>query len=307
MSVILFAALWIPAFAGMRGRGTAAPPMPIILDTDIGTDIDDAFALALVLRSPELNLVGVTTVSGDTRARAAIAAKMLREAGRANIPVYAGPPGKTLPCAQCRWAAGFLSPNLHNGGAVRYLDDQFNRRPGELTLVTIGPLTNIAALLKRDPAVAKKIKQIVMMGGSLRRGYAPGSGPTPEYNIAADIPAAQAVFSSGIPILAAPLDVTAELQLEAADRQKIFSLQTPVAAALAALCKLWGQPTPTLFDPMAVGLLLDPKLCQVESFHIEVDTKGFTKEVPGKPANAQIAVETSPRKFIEFYLSRVAR
>jgi inosine-uridine nucleoside N-ribohydrolase len=316
---ILLAAFWIPVgttrrvaptgspSAGMTEKGMASPPAPIILDTDIGTDIDDAFALALVLRSPELELEGVTTVSGDTPARAAIAAKMLNESGAGNVPVYAGPPGKPLPCAQCRWAEGFHSPELHKDGAVTFLDGEFNRRPGELTFVTIGPLTNVAALLKRDPAVAKKIKQIVMMGGSLRRGYSPGSGPTPEYNIAADIPAAQAVFSSGIPILMAPLDVTARLQLEAGDRQKIFSRQTPLATALAELYKLWGQPTPTMHDPMAVSLLLDPSLCQIESFYVGVDSEGFTEEGWGKPANAQVAVDTSPRKFIEFYLNRVAR
>jgi inosine-uridine nucleoside N-ribohydrolase len=318
LNTILITALWIPAFAGMTEWGkcsvdrqptahaTAAPPTPIILDTDIGTDIDDAFALALVLRSPELDLIGVTTVSGDTAARAAIAAKMLSIAGRGDVPVFAGPPGKPLPCAQCRWAESFRWPELDHEGAVAFLEDQFNRQPGELTLVTIGPLTNIAALLKRDPAVAKKIKRIVMMGGSLRRGYSPGSGPTPEYNIAADIPAAQAVFSSGIPILMAPLDVTAELQLEAADRQKIFSHGTPLTTALADLYKLWGQPTPTLFDPMAVSLLLDPNLCQVKSFYIAVDFEGFTQEGWGKPANARVAVDTNPRKFIEFYLNRLA-
>src|SRR5947207_1952562 len=157
IGAILLAALWIPAFAGMTEKGTASPRTPIILDTDVGTDIDDAFALALVLRSPGLDLIGVTTVSGDTAARAAIAAKMLKEAGRTNVPVFAGPPGKKLPCAQCRWAEGFQSPELHNDGAIEFLDREFNRRPGELTLVTIGPLTNVAALLKRDPAVAKKI------------------------------------------------------------------------------------------------------------------------------------------------------
>ncbi|PYV16015.1 MAG: nucleoside hydrolase [Acidobacteria bacterium] len=286
---------------------SAAPkPVPIILDTDIGTDIDDAFALALVLRSPELDLLGVTTVSGDTAARAAIAAKMLSEYGAGNVPVYAGSPGKRLPCAQCRWAAGFHAPQLHSQGAVDFLDREFTRRPGEITLLTIGPLTNLAALLKKHPDVGKKIRQIVMMGGSLRRGYSPGSGPTPEYNIAADIPAAQAVFSSGIPILMAPLDVTARLQLDAADRQKIFSRGTPLSTALAELYKLWGQPTPTLHDPMAVSLLLDPSLCQIESLAIGVDSEGFTKELRGKPANVRVALDTSPRKFIEFYLDRVA-
>jgi inosine-uridine nucleoside N-ribohydrolase len=285
---------------------SAAPkPIPIILDTDIGTDIDDAFALALVLDSPELDLVGVTTVSGDTLARARIAAKMLEVAGRRDVPVYAGEPGKHLPCEQCRWAEGFQSPQLHNRGAVEFLDASFNRRPGEITLVTIGPLTNVAALLKRDPSVAKKIPRIVMMGGSMRRGYTPGSGPTPEYNIAADIPAAQAVFSSGMQILMAPLDVTAMLQLDRPVRERIFSRPDSLPRALGALYALWGQETPTLFDPMAVSLLIEPGLSETERLHIEVDSRGMTLAVPAQSANVTVALRTDPKRFFYFYLSRV--
>src|SRR5579859_6623000 len=120
-----------------------SPKIPILLDTDIGTDIDDAFAVALILRSPELDLLGVTTVSGDTQARARLAAKMLWEAGRRAVPVAAGEPGKPLPIDQCRWAAGFASPQLLRQTAVDFLKKQFDKRPGEITLVAIGPLTNI--------------------------------------------------------------------------------------------------------------------------------------------------------------------
>jgi len=91
--------------------------------------------------------------------------------------------------------------------AVDLLKQEIDRGQGRTVVVAIGPLTNVAALLQRYPEEKKKIKQIVLMGGSLARGYYPGSGPTAEYNIAADIPASWAVFSSGIPILMAPLDV----------------------------------------------------------------------------------------------------
>ena len=284
----------------------APRPIPIILDTDIGTDIDDAFALALVLDSPELDLLGVTTVSGDTEARAALAAKMLREGGRGNIPVYAGVPGKPLPCVQCRWAEGFQSHQPHNGDAVEFLDASFNRRPGEITLVTIGPLTNVRALLKKDPSVAKKIQRIMMLGGSIRRGYRPGSNPEPEYNIAADIPAAQAVFSSGIPILMAPLDVTAMLQLDRPARERIFSRADSPSRALGALYALWGQETPTLFDPMAVSLLIEPRLCETERLHIAVNSRGMTLALPGQSANATVALRNDPKRFFDFFLGRVA-
>jgi purine nucleosidase len=291
-----------------RGVATAASPAktPILLDTDIGTDIDDAFALALILKSPELELLGVTTVSGDTEARARLAAKMLEEAGRSDVPVAAGEPGKPLPIEQTRWADGFTSRSLLAVKAADFLQAEIDRHPGEITLVAIGPLTNVAALLKKDPGAAKKIKQIVLMGGSIARGYGPDSPAAAEYNIASDPEAARDVFSSGVPIVMAPLDVTAMLQLDARALHRVFTQLTPLANALTLLYHLWGHQTPTLFDPMAVALLLDPALCRKQPMYIEVDAKGFTRVVEGKPANATVAMETDPAKFFQFYLGRVA-
>ena len=286
----------------------ATPPekIPIILDTDIGTDVDDAFALALILRSPELGLLGVTTVSGDTQARARLAAKMLWEAGRPDVPVAAGEPGKPLPIEQTRWAEGFTSASILARRAVDFLHAEIARRPGELTLVPIGPLTNVAALLKQDAGVAKKIKLIVMMGGSIAHGYGRDPKPTAEYNLAQDPEAAQAVFSSGVPILTVPLDVTAMLQLDEAARHRIFMRLTPLANALTLLYHLWNQPTPTLFDPMAVAMLIEPGLCETQELAIEVDAKGFTRAVEGKQSNATVALKTDAARFLAFYLRRVA-
>jgi inosine-uridine nucleoside N-ribohydrolase len=302
------------AYPSSDERGAAGGKIPIILDTDIGTDIDDAFALALIVNSPELELLGVTTVSGDTQARARLAAKMLWEAGSVwrRVPVVAGAPGKPLPIEQTRWADGFTSPQLEREKVVHFFETQFNHRPGEITLLTIGPLTNVGALLEQHPEVAKKIKRIVMMGGSIARGYEPASPPAAEYNIAADPPAAQTVFASGVPILMVPLDVTAMLQLEEANRQRIFTHLSPLTNALTLLYHLWNHPTPTLFDPMAVAMLIDPNLCETRQLTIEVDVKGFTRvaeaqpAAAGRPANATVALHTDPAKFFEFYLSRVA-
>src|SRR5579863_4754534 len=174
-----------------------APKIPILLDTDIGTDIDDAFAVALILRSPELDLLGVTTVSGDTQARARLVAKMLWEAGLRKIPVAAGEQGKPSKDPQTRWASEFSSPQLLKESAADFLKKQFDRRPGEITLVAIGPLTNVAALIRKDPGVARKIKRIVLMGGAIAHGYGDNPKPVPEYNIYADAPAAQVVFAAG--------------------------------------------------------------------------------------------------------------
>ena len=295
-------------FAGPRLRADKKiRPTPIVLDTDIGSDIDDAFALALVLDSPELDLRAVTTVSGDTQARARIAAKMLWQAGRKDVPVAAGEPGGKLDISQARWADGFTSPSLRTEKAVDLMKQEIDRGDGKTVLVAIGPLTNVAALLQHYPDEKKKIKQIVLMGGSIARGYYPDSGPTAEYNIAADIPASRLVFASGIPILMAPLDVTARLQLDAPNLQRLFANSTPLISALHQLYITWGQPTPTLHDPMAVSLLLDPGLCTNRPLSIQIDDHGMTRSVHGKATNAVVAVETNPTRFIEFYMSRVAR
>jgi purine nucleosidase len=304
---IVLTAIWILTLT-LRALAQTPATIPVILDTDIGTDIDDAFALALIIQSPEIDLLGVTTVSGDPAARARIAAKMLWQAGGKwrRVPVVAGAPGPKQNLNQAAWAQGYVGPQLLRQSAVDFLRSQFHRYPGEITLICIGELTNVAAMIKVDPLVIKEVKRIVMMGGSVQRGYEPGSSPDPEWNIKSDPQAAQVVFTSGIPITMAPLDVTAMLKLDAAGRQRIFSQNTPITNSLEALYRLWGRETPILFDPMAVALMLDPSLCQTQELHIEVDDQGLTRVAAGKPPNATVALQTDPAKFFEFYLNRVA-
>jgi len=291
--------------AELIGAVGVSAQIPILLDTDIGTDIDDAFALALVIESPELELIGVSTVSGDTQARARLAAKMLWRARHLEIPVAAGEPGKPLPIDQTRWAQGFTSPQLRPERAVKFLKAQIERRPGEITLVAIGPLTNVAGLLKGYPQTGKKIKRVVLMGGSIAHGYGRDLKPAAEYNIASDPVAAQVVFSSGVPILVVPLDVTAMLQLDGAERHRVFTNLSPLTNALTLLYHLWNRETPTLFDPMAVAMVIDPSLCETKDLAIDVDSEGFTRSLEGKPANATVALHTNPNRFFEFYLGRV--
>jgi inosine-uridine nucleoside N-ribohydrolase len=301
--------VFLPAlFLFFTSVSVAAPPgkIPILLDTDIGTDVDDAFALALILQSPELDLLAVTTVAGDTQARARLAAKMLREAARSNVPVAAGEPGPPQAIDQTRWADGFVGPPLVKEKAVDLMRREFERRPGEITLVAIGELTNVAALLKSDPSMGKKIKRLALMGGSIAHGYGQDLKPAAEWNIKSNPAAAQVVFSSGVPILMAPLDVTAMLRLDAAARHRIFTRLTPTTNALALLYHLWGQETPTLFDPMAVAMLIDPSLCEVKELAVEVDAEGFTRVVEGKAPNASVGMRTDRAKFFQFYLQRVA-
>jgi inosine-uridine nucleoside N-ribohydrolase len=231
---------------------------------------------------------------------------MLSEAGRPDVPVAAGEPGPPQPIEQTRWAAGFAGPPLTSEKAVDLMKREIERRPGEITLVAIGELTNVAALLKSDPAIGNKIKRLVLMGGAIAHGYGQDLEPAAEWNIKSNPAAAQGVFASGVPILMAPLDVTAMLQLDASARHRVFTHLTPLTNALTLLYHLWNRETPTLFDPMAVALIIDPSLCELKELAIEVDRLGFTHAVAGKAPNATVALRPDPARFFDFYLRRVA-
>jgi inosine-uridine nucleoside N-ribohydrolase len=293
--------------------GGAVEPVPVLLDTDIGTDIDDAYALVQAVRSPELKLLGVTTVSGDAVARARLAAKLLTIAGRPEVPVYAGHSTATQYMKQVEWAAGFTSPALHESGGVAFLRGQINARPGEITLIAIGELTNVAALLESEPGIGKKLKAIALMGGAVRRGYAPGSAPEPEWNIKSNAAAARVVFSSGVPLLVAPLDSTADLKLTPEMRVRVFSQGMPATDALAALNSIWrhtntwGGTDPTLFDNLAVALVATPDLVPLTPLHLTIEADGLTREHADRAPNARVALCADPAAFLGYFLKRLDR
>jgi len=301
--------LFVSFLLAARGAG----PTPVIFDTDIGTDIDDVYALAQIVHSPELELLGVTTVAGDPVARARLAAKILAIAGRPKVPVYAGISGPAQYLKQCDWATGFTSPALHESGGVEFLRRQINARPGEITLIAVGEMTNVAALLESEPGIGKKIKAIALMGGSIRRGYAPGSQPEPEWNLKSNAKAAQVVFASGVPLLIAPLDSTADLKLTPDWLVRIFSRGTPLNDALASLDFVWKRTNtwkaehPTLFDNLAVALVATPGVAPLTPMHLAVEADGLTREVAGRPANAQVALTCDPKPFLEYFTARLER
>lgn len=301
---------WVcPAAAWAQGVGSAAAEK-VIIDTDIGDDVDDAFALALAVKSPELEILGVTTTFGDTEARARIADRLLGEVGRADVPVLAGRATATKnPMSQRRYGDGGRLARAPHGDAVEFLLGQIRKYPGEITLVAIGPLMNVGAAIDKDAATFRKLQRVVLMGGSVRRGYgdlgytAPVA-PMAEWNILNDVASAQKLFTAGVPLYVMPLDST-QLKLDEVKRAFLFSQGTAVTDALAVLYHLWGQETPTLFDPMAVAFAVRPELCPVTGLHIRVDEKGFTREEPGA-VNAQVCLDSSSDEFFKFYLKRVA-
>jgi inosine-uridine nucleoside N-ribohydrolase len=290
-------------------QGAAHSPEKIIIDTDIGDDVDDAFALALAVKSPELQVLGVTTTFGDTEARAKIADRFLGEVGRREIPVLAGKATATKnPMSQRKYGESHFAKASH-GDAVEFLLEQIRKYPGEITLIAIGPLMNVGAAIDKDAATFRKLKRVVLMGGSVRRGYgdlgytAPVP-PIPEWNILNDVASAQKLFTAGVPLFVMPLDST-QLKLDEVKRAFLFSQGTAVTDQLAVLYHLWGQETPTLFDPMTLVFALRPELCPVTGMRIRVDEKGFTREEPGVP-NAQVCLDSNAEDFFKFYLKRVA-
>jgi purine nucleosidase len=290
---------------------TASPSTPekIIIDTDIGDDIDDAFAVALALRSPELQILGITTTFGDTETRAKLLDRMLGEAGRQDIPVAAGAhtDAKTS-LSQRPYAEGNHYARTSHPAAVDFILDHIRRNPGEITLVCIGPLVNVGGLIDRDAQTFRKLKRVVMMGGSIDRGYeadpySPPNPPEPEWNIKNDAVSAQKLFSSGVPIFMMPLDST-QLKMDEVKRGFLFRQGTPLTDTLAILYHQWGQQTPTLFDPMTIAFIDDPTLCPVQPMNIRVDDRGMTLRGSGTP-NTQVCLKSDSEAFFRFYLGRM--
>lgn len=295
----------VPAFAA---------PEKIIIDTDIGDDIDDAFVVALALKSPEVEVLGITTDFGDTKARAAILDRMLGETGHGGIRVAVG-------AASGANAAGFTQraygehgrfARAGHPGAVDFILEQIRKYPGQITLVAVAPSPNIGALIDRDPATFRKLKRVVTMGGSIRPfsdGFGRTVQPHPEWNVKNDIRAQQKLYASGVPVVAMPLDSTANLKMDEIRRGQLFSRGTPLSDALALLYLQWSygthQVTPTLFDPMTLAWMLKPSLCPTTPLRIVVADDGMTREEPGAP-NAQVCLKSDPDAFMNFIVERLA-
>jgi inosine-uridine nucleoside N-ribohydrolase len=302
-------------------RQLAAEPQLAILDTDIGDDIDDAFALALALRSPELRLLGITTAYGDTEMRARLVDRFLDEVG-VNIPVTAGiatPNTGHMTQAAYAWRGlrfGVADPTKEwkHADGVEFLLAQIREHPGQITLISIGPLKNVGAAIERDPATFRQLKRVVLMGGSVYRGYndwktGAEQPPSREWNIRADPAGAKALLAVGVPVFIMPLDST-QIRLETKEREAIFSHGSPLTDQLTLLYHEWlgGYPDhalePTLFDPVAVTYAFRPDLCPATPMRLEIDDKGFTRPVEGAP-NAQVCLKSDEKGFLELLVGRI--
>ena len=299
------------------GASAPAQPakIPVLFDFDIGEDIDDTFALATILASPELDLRGVTTIGEDAYKRAQMACRFLTACGRKEVPVAAGLPEKAtkpLPYWQVQYgnhaSVYYRDPKPAKERAPEFLYKHLKANPGELTIIAVGPLTNIAALLEKYPDSKGMIKRLVIMGGSVRRGYNDGSKPQAEYNIVADVKAAQAVFRAGVPLVVAPLDATAMVKLDTARQKKLFDAGSILTLSVQALTQLWQEKSdPVLYDPVAVTLVFVEKFCTMENLAIAVDDKGFTKVVADAKPNASVATAIKTDEFLDWLVERLTK
>jgi purine nucleosidase len=265
-------------------------PSRVIIDTDPGTD--DAFALLLAMRSRELKIEGITPVSGNVPLELTLpnALRMVEIAGRTDIPVAAGakvPLVRRLVTAE--YAHGnnglagtvFPEPKIRPAAepAAELIRRVVHAHPGEVTLITLGPMTNVAAALLADDQLAGMIKGLVMMGGSLSGG---NITPSAEFNVYVDPEAARVVFQSGIPVTMVGLDVTRKTALTWEHVRALESSSDPVAQAAARIARntvdmdekagyAVGQ---KMHDSLAVAAFLDPSLLKFEKFYVDIETTG---------------------------------
>lgn len=239
--------------------------VPVLLDTDIGSDIDDAVALAYLLAQPRCELLGVTTVTGDVARRCALAEVICRAAGKADIPIHAGASqvllhGPGQPDVPQYEAIGAMHHRIDwpPGTAVNFLRETIRSRPGEITLLTIGPLGNIALLFALDPEIPSLLKGVVSMAGSF---FNPAGGP--EWNCHADPIAAAMVYAEMfMPHLSVGLDVTTRCRMPADEVRRRFTV--PPLDMVLQMAEVWfrNRREMTFHDPLAAALIFNPGLCE---------------------------------------------
>lgn len=287
----------------------------VLLDTDIGTDIDDAVCLAYLLAQPACELLGVTTVTGEADRRAMMASALCKAAGR-DVPIF---PGAETPLlvdqeqTTCEQAAA-LSRLEHEtafrrGEAVEFLRRTIRENPGEVTLLTIGPLTNVGLLFAVDPEVPSLLDRLVMMCGVFG-GPPAGRGPL-EWNARGDPHATAIVYRARPPVhRSVGLDVTLRCRMDAGEVRRRFS--SGLLGTVLAFAEVWfggGREAITFHDPLAGASVFDESLCRFERGTVAVeldapDRLGRTGWGPGgEAAPHEAAFDVDPDRFFEHFFS----
>lgn len=281
----------------------------ILLDTDIGTDIDDAVCLAYLLAQPEAELVGVTTVTGQADRRAMMVSALCQVAG-VNVPIYPGieKPLLVAPVQTEAQQAEALGNWAHDtefpqNAAIDFMRQAIRAYPHEITLVAVGPLTNVALLFALDPQIPSLLKRLVLMSG-----YFFGSEKSPEWNVKLDPHAAQMVYQAGVQdVLAVGLDVTTKVQMDSPTVHSRFD--TKLLRPVLDFAEVWFRVRPhiTFHDPLAATLIFDESICEYEQGEVTVElgegaNRGLTHWNPQKSVH-RIARAVDVPRFFEHYFS----
>lgn len=306
-------------------------PKKIIIDTDPG--IDDSLAVLLALASPELQVEALTVVSGNCVVETGVsnALSVLELAGAAHIPVASGmgipliQPLLIAPETHGEAGIGYarLSPPVTpptRQHAVDLLIEKILAAPGEITLVAIGPLTNVALALRREPKIVSAVHEVILMGGAIRHGG--NTTPLAEFNVYCDPHAAHIVFHSGLPITLVPLDVTYQVILTQQDVDRLLAIPSPVSRFIADATRFYMEfhdehqniEGCVINDPLALALAFAPQLVETESLFVDVDISGGVStgktfadfyRMQKKPPNMKVAMGVHARDFIELFLRRM--
>ncbi len=292
----------------------------ILLDTDIGSDIDDAVCLAYLLANPDCDLLGITTVTGDTIQRASLASALCRVAGK-TVPIF---PGRTQPlvipqkqplvpqaAALPRWAHDTDFPK---GEAVAFLRQTIRAHPGEVTLLAIGPMTNVAALFAADEEIPSLLKALVLMCGRFSNGVA---GLTlREWNAMLDPEGTAIVYAARPPVhRSIGLDVTTQVRMPAGEVRRRFG-QSRLLRPVLDFAEVWFENIAhiTFHDPLAAAAIFDESLCGYERGRVLVEQQseslaGLTHWNPAAANKAEtdapheVALTVRPEAFFEHYFS----
>jgi inosine-uridine nucleoside N-ribohydrolase len=275
---------------GISSQSATGTPSRVVIDTDPG--VDDAFALLLAMRSPELKIEAITAVAGNAPLELTLpnALRMVEIAGRTDIPVAAG--AKT-PLLRRLVTAAYAHGENGLGGAVfpeptikpvaqpasELIRSIVRKYPKEVTLITVGPLTNVAEALNSDAGMAELVRGVVMMGGSLSGG---NITPAAEFNVYVDPEAARIVFQSGIPVTMVGLDVTRKTSLTDKHAGALEAAQNPVSQAAAKIARhaidhnreQGFMVGPNMHDSLAVAAFLDPSILKWKEYYVDVETTG---------------------------------
>lgn len=287
----------------------------ILLDTDIGTDVDDAVALAYLLSHPDCELLGITTVTGEAEKRASLASVLCRAVDK-DIPIYPGAdhPMQGEQRQSIAQQAAVLPRWPHQtdflqGQAVDFLADTIRSQPGEVTLLTIGPLTNAGMLFSKHPDVAELLAGLVMMGGNFDEA-GPEAGRI-EWNVAGDPLASEITYGAAVCLhRSLGLNVTQQVVMPADEVREKFG--GPLLRPVLDMAEIWFAgfyPSITFHDPLAAATIFENDLCTYQQGTVKVDhteQPGRTIWTPGGPeAPHQVAVTVDVDRYFQHFFSVV--